>query len=81
MKGESGGMKIVFRLGDRVQLTDYALARGLEPKGERGTICRMPDPSALCVRVVWDSYGSRSGLYRTRDFLRKVDGNDEGGKR
>jgi hypothetical protein len=35
----------------------------------------------MSVRVVWDSYGSRSGLYCSRDILRKVDGKGEGGER
>ena len=72
-------MSIVFRRGDRVQLTEHALARGLKPKGERGTVCRSPNPTALCVRVVWDSYGCRSGLYCSRGLLRKVDGKEAGG--
>jgi hypothetical protein len=61
-----------FRKGDRVQLNELARARGFGSGAKLGTVCRSPNPTAMSVRVVWDTHGSRSGLYCSREFLRKV---------
>jgi hypothetical protein len=63
---------IVFRRGDRVQLTEAARAGGRGP-AEMGTVCNSPNPTAMYVRVVWDTHGSRAGLDYPRDMIRLVD--------
>jgi hypothetical protein len=59
----------IFRKGDRVVLTDAAraTARG---HAETGTVRNSPNPTAMSVRVVWDTHGSRAGLDYPRELLR-----------
>ena len=66
-------MSTVFRKGDVVQLTEQARARKRGPGIELGTICRLTNPVGRGVKVLWDSWGSRDGLYYRRELLRKVD--------
>ena len=65
-------MATVFRRGDRVVLTAAARTAGRGP-AETGTIRRSPNPTAMNVRVVWDSWGSRAGLDYPRELIRLAD--------
>jgi hypothetical protein len=58
-----------FQRGDRVQLTAQARAAGRQPADELGTICLKVNPMGLSVRVLWDRYGSRSGLRCDRKLI------------
>jgi hypothetical protein len=62
-------MGTIFRKGDRVRLTDDARAAGVAPGFELGTVCRSPNFGARNVKVVWDTHGSRDGLYCGRDLI------------
>jgi hypothetical protein len=71
-------MATVFRRGDRVVLTDVAraTARG---HAETGTVRNSPNPTAMSVRVVWDTHSSRAGLDYPRDMIRLVDAAESSG--
>jgi hypothetical protein len=71
-------MATIFRRGDRVCLTEVARATGRGP-AQTGTIRNSPNPTALYVRVVWDTHGSRAGLDYPRDLVRKVDATESSG--
>jgi hypothetical protein len=64
-------MATVFRKGDRVCLTKAARATGRRPAG-LGTVCRACNPTGLSIRVLWDGWGSRAGLYCERRLLQVV---------
>jgi len=71
-------MATIFRRGDRVQLTEAARATGRRP-AETGTVRNRPNPTAMNVRVVWDTHGSRAGLDYARELIRLVDTEPKGG--
>ena len=64
-------MATIFRRGDRVLLT--AAAHGRPGASRDGTVRRSPNPTAMNVRVVWDSWGSRAGLDYPRELIRQAD--------
>ena len=51
-----------FHKGDRVVLATVPRTTGRGP-AELGTVCRSLNPTAIKVRVVWDSHASKAGLY------------------
>jgi hypothetical protein len=64
----------IFNRGDRVQLTQAARAKGLGPGVELGTVCRSCNPGAWGVKVLWDTHGSRDGLYYARGLIEPAAG-------
>jgi Peptidase family M41 len=70
-------MATTFRRGDRVRLTEAALATSKGP-ADTGTVRNSPNPTALYVRIVWDRHGSRTGRTYPRDLIQLVDTAESG---
>jgi hypothetical protein len=65
----------IFNHGDRAQLTTAARATGrFGPGVELGTVCRSCNPGARNVKVLWDTHGSRDGLYYARGLIEPAGG-------